>query len=158
MVVREYNSETDYEGLRKCVISIQKYEKSIEPRMPSGQDIVEEYIPDLFRRCREHQGKILVADVGGTIAGYVLILSKVVSDAIDDGDTEFGLIGDLVVLEEFRKRGYGTKLLSAAEDEAKANNVKWLRIGVLSSNRVASELYLSKGFSPFSVQLEKTLF
>jgi GNAT superfamily N-acetyltransferase len=71
---------------------------------------------------------------------------------------EFGLIGDLVVLEEYRKRGYGTELLSAAEQEAKASNVKWLRVGVLSENRVASELYLSRGFSPHSVQLEKALF
>ena len=158
MNIREYNNETDYEGLHACVISIQDYERSIEPRRPSGEAIVEEYIPDLFERCRRFQGKILVADVEGTIAGYVLLLCKVVSEDIDEGDMEFGLVGDLVVLEEFRKRGYGAKLLSAAEKEAKASNVKWLRIGVLSSNRVASELYLSKGFRPYYAELEKSLF
>jgi len=157
MIIREYNSGTDYEGLRKCVIAIQEHERNIEPRMPRGQDIVDEYVPDLVQRCRKYQGKILIADVGGAVAGYVLILCKVVSRDIEDGNMEFGLVGDLVVLEEFRTRGYGAKLLSAAETEAKANDVKWLRIGVLSANHVARNLYLSKGFRAHFDQLEKAL-
>jgi GNAT superfamily N-acetyltransferase len=157
VITHEYRNETVYEGLRKCVISIQDYERSIEPRVPRGQDIVDEYVPVLFRRCKKYKGKILVADVERTIAGYVLILCKMVSEDIVDGDMEFGLVGDLVVLEEFRNKGYGTKLLAAAEHEAKANNVKWLRIGVLSANHTASKLYLSKGFNPLSAELEKEL-
>ncbi len=158
MIIREYNNDTDLEDLRKCVISIQEYERSIESRMPEGKDIVDDYVPDLFRRCEKYQGKILVADVDGTVAGYVLILCKVISESIDDGDLEFALIGDLVVLEEFRNKGYGKELLSAAEIEAKANDVQWLRISVLSSNSLAKKLYLSEGFQPFSAELEKALF
>ena len=157
MIIRDYNNETDYEGLRKCVIFIQDYERAIEPRMPQGKDIVDAYVIDLFRRCEAHNGKILVADVNGTVAGYVLILCKVKSEDIDDGDLEYGLIGDLAVLEEFQKRGYGKKLLTAAENVAKAGNVKWLRIAVLSSNTIANNLYLSEGFRPHSAELEKTL-
>lgn len=157
MIIREYNNETDIEGLRKCVISIQDYERTIEPRMPSGDEVVDEYVPDLFQRCKQYDGKILVADVEGSVAGYVLILFKMFSEDIDDGDMEFGLVGDLVVLEEFRGKGYGTRLLSAAEKEAKEHDVKWLRIGVLSANSIAENLYLSKGFRPHSSQLEKAL-
>lgn len=157
MIIREYNNETDFEGLSKCVVSVQDYERRIDPRMPPGQDIVKEYVPNLFQRCQEHEGKILVADVEGAVAGYVLILCKVVSEDLDDGDLEFGLIGDLVVLEEFRNKGFGKQLLSAAESEAKACGVKWLRIGVLSSNHIAYDFYLSEGFAPHSAVLEKIL-
>lgn len=158
MKIREYNNETDYDGLQECAIALQNYERSLEPRIPRGQDIVDLYIPHLFERCRKNQGKIFVVDIGGTIAGYVLVLCKVVSEDIDDGGMEYGLITDLVVLEEFRNKGYGTMLLTTAENEAKANDVKWLRIGVLSSNLSANNLYLSKGFRPLSAQLEKSLF
>ncbi len=157
MLIREYNNETDYKGLRRCVIAIQDYERSIDPRMPQGKDIVDAYVPDLFRRCEVHKGKILVADIDGSVVGYVLILCKVISEDIDDGGLEFACIGDLAVLKEFQKKGYGKKLLSAAEDEAKASDVKWLRINVLSSNHIANKLYLSEGFRPYSTSLEKTL-
>lgn len=157
MNIREYNNETDYDGLRRCVISVQDYERELEPRMPRGTDIIEDYIPDLFRRCKAHKGKIFVADAGGTVAGYVSILTKVTSEDIDDGGMEFGRIDDLVVLEQFRGQGYGRALLSAAETEARAKGVKWLRIGVLNANRIAKDLYLSKGFSPHTIELEKSL-
>lgn len=157
MIIREYKQKTDYEGLKRCVISVQDFEREIDPRMPRGIEIVEMYVPDLLRRCQKHQGKILVADVEGAVAGYVLILCKVVSEELDDGDLEFGLVGDLVVLEEFRNKGYGRELLSAAENEAKAFGVKWLRIGALNSNRFAYDLYMSKGYHPHSTVLEKTL-
>ena len=157
MIIREYNNETDFEGLRQCVISVQDYERGLEPRMPNGKDIVDDYIPDLFRRCKRYKGKIFVADAGGAVAGYVVILTKVTSEDIDDGGMEFGRISDLVVLEKFRGRGFGRELLSAAEIEARDNDVKWLRIGVLSANRIANDLYLSEGFRPHSIELEKTL-
>ena len=157
MIIREYKNESDYEGLRQCVISVQDYERDLDPRMPRGKDIIDDYMPDLFRRCNVYEGKMLVADAEGEIAGYVLILTKVTSEDIDEGGMEYGQIGDLAVLEQFRGKGYGRALLSAAEAEARAKDVKWLRIGVLSANRIAHDLYVSEGFHPYSIELEKSL-
>ncbi len=157
MIIRDYNNETDLEGLRQCVISIQDYERDLEPRLPRGEDIVDEYVPDLFQRCRKYQGKILVADVEGSVAGYVMVLCRMVSDSIDDGGMEYGVVTDLVVLEDYRGKGYGSKLLAAAENEARENDVEWLRIGVLNANQLARDLYLARGFNPLAVELEKKL-
>ena len=157
MQIREFNAETDMEGLQKCVISIQDYERNLDPRLLSGKDIVEEYILDILKECKCSEGSILVAEINKTIAGYVLLLNRVKSESIEDGNMEYGLIRDLVVLESFRGQGIGGLLLEAAEQEAKRRNVRWLRIEVLSSNEIAKEIYLSKGFKPYTLLLEKSL-
>ena len=157
MVIREFDSASDLEGLRQCVISLQNFERGFDSRMPPGEDIADNYINDIFERCSKHEGKVLVADSNGSVAGYVLVLCKVVSDEIIEGDLEFGRIGDLVVLEAYRGMGFGKKLLTAAEHYAKEKKVKWLRIGVLSANSVAEKIYIADGFVPLTLELEKPL-
>lgn len=158
MKIREFYAESDLDGLRECVISVQDYERNLDPRMPRGKDIVDEYVLDIFENCRQSEGIIFVAEIKGKVAGYVLLLNRVTSESIDDGGLEFGLIRDLVVLESYRGQGVGGLLLETAEKEAKRRNVRWLRIEVLSSNETAKEIYLSKGFHPYTLLLEKNLW
>ncbi|MBX2884589.1 MAG: GNAT family N-acetyltransferase [Granulosicoccus sp.] len=157
MVIREFSLHTDNTGLLECIISLQDFERKLDPHMSKGADIAEEYKQDLFRSCEDSNGKILVADINGDVAGYVLILTKVNSDSIDDNYREFGLIRDLIVLEHFRGMGVGGKLMQAAEEHAKRENVKSLRIEVLCANEAAKRIYLSNGFKPYTLLLEKDL-
>jgi ribosomal protein S18 acetylase RimI-like enzyme len=99
----------------------------------------------------------LVAEADGEIAGYVMILTKVRSEDLEDGDVEYGLVADLVILEKFRKMGFGKKLLEAAEAHAMSNGVRWLRVGVLAGNPAAMNLYFAMGFSDSYMELEKDL-
>ena len=110
-----------------------------------------------MKRCRECEGKVLVAEVDGDVVGYATILTRVKSEELEDGDIEYGLISDVVVLEKFRNMGLGKKLLQEAESYARAREVKWLRIGVLAGNQAAATLYSSMGFSNLYVELEKDL-
>ncbi len=147
----------DQVGLRGCIVELQDDLRQIDPRMPTGEEIVDEYFEHIYQKCIECDGDILVADTGSEIAGYALVLAKVVSDEIDDGRLEYGLIADLVVIRRFRGHGIGGELLEAAESHAKSHAVKWLRIGVLADNDLAWELYQSRGFRNFYVELEKDL-
>ena len=157
MLIRDYHEKSDRSGIRECLIELQDFERSLDPRMPSGDEIVDAYVPNMLRLCQRCSGKVLVADVDGEIAGYVSILAKVKSDEIEDGNIEYGLISDLVVLQRFRKSGIGRKLLEAAESFAREKDVKWLRIGVLASNEAALDLYASMRFRRKFVELEKDL-
>ena len=161
MQIREFEIESDMEGLRECVISVQDYERNLDPRMPDGAGIVDAYVVDLFKSCQRFQGKILVAlsreSIPPKVVGYVLVLTAVTSESIEDGDIEYGLIRDLVVLENHRGQGIGSKLLKAAENEARKQDARWLRIEVLDSNEAAKQLYLSRGFQPYTLLLEKEL-
>lgn len=125
--------------------------------MPSGAEIVDAYIPNMLDRCLECDGKVFVAEVDGEVAGFATILARVMSDEIEDGDIEYGLVSDLIVASKFRKQGIGKKLLEAAETYAKSNEVKCLRIGVLAANQIANKLYDSMGFEKLYIEREKTL-
>ena len=157
MSIRRFSGDTDRAQVRACLIELQDFERQIDPRMPSGEDIAEAYIPDMLQRCIDSAGAILVAEIDRLVVGYVTILTKVSSDEIGAGDHEFGLITDVVVLREHRGKGLGKALLQAAETYAKENGVKWLRIGALAPNKSATTLYSSMGFSELYVELEKDL-
>lgn len=157
LLIRDYEPKTDLPGLRQCVVELQDYERQIDTRMPPGSDIADAYIGEVLNRCNECAGKVLIALFGDDIAGYASILTKVHSDSLDDGNIEYGLIGDLVVLDRFRGNGIGRKLIAAAESHARACGVRWLRIYVLDRNAVAKQLYRSAGFTELYVDLEKEL-
>ena len=157
MLIREFDENTDMQDLRDCLIELQDFERSYDPRMPLGRDIVDTYIPEMLRRCKRCDGKVLVADIDGEIAGYATVLARVRSDEPEDGDFEYGLVSDLVILRKFRKLGLARRLLAEAESHARACGVKWLRVGVMAGNQVAKNLYSSIGFSDLYVELEKDL-
>ena len=156
-LIRAFDKARHLMGVRECLIELQDFERRIDPRMPPGAAIADAYIADMFKRCEECGGRVLVADIDGEVAGYATILPKVKSEQLEDGDLEYGLISDLVVLEAYRGIGLGQKLLAAAEQYAKACNVRYLRIGVLAGNQVAENFYVAAGFSPLYAELEKEL-
>lgn len=156
-LICKYDEGAHLDGLRECFVELQDFERRLDPRMPPGRDIVDEYIPQMLDRCIECDGRVLIAEINGEIAGFATILSKVSSGDLEDGDIEYGLVSDVMVVEKFRSRGLGRKLLEEAELFARANGVKWLRIGVLAGNHVADNLYSSMGFSGIYVEREKDL-
>jgi len=157
MNIRPYRSDTDGEQLRACVIELQDFERELDPRMPPGEEIVDDYIVAMLFRCRMCDGQVLVADSNGELAGYVTILNRVQSDDLDDGNLEFGLIADLLVRKDYRGQGLGKDLMAAAESFAKEHGVRWLRISVMSENSAARSLYASSGFAEIYAELEKEL-
>lgn len=157
MQIRRFDPDADLADLTRCVIEIQDYERTIVPSMPSGDSICTEYISQMLQKCERYTGYILVAVVNDRVVGYISIFTKMVSDEIDDGNEEFGQIGDVVVLDKHRANGYGKILIEEAHELAKAQGVRILRIGVLGQNKMAVDLYRSLGFEVFSLQLQKSI-
>jgi GNAT superfamily N-acetyltransferase len=156
-MIRSYAGKIDADALRECVIELQEFERNMDPRMPAGEDIADEYIVEMLNRCESCAGDVLVAEINGELAGYVTILNHVQSDDLDDGDMEFGLVADLLVRRSYRGTGLGGELMRAAEDFARNGGVTWLRVSVMAANRGARQLYDSLGFSEIYVELEKPL-
>lgn len=155
--LRGFDAHKDLAAVRDCVIELQDHEASIYSRLPPGSEVVDNCIKHMLEQCTKCLGKIIVAEVSGEVAGFVTVLCKVKSEEPDDGDLEYGLISDLVVKFEFRGHGVGRKLLDSAESAARAENVEWLRIGVIAGNQVAEKLYTSLGYSPWYKECEKDL-
>ena len=156
-VIRDFDESRDMCGVRALLIELQDFERTLDPRMPAGASIADEYVPYMIARCRECRGTILVAESGGQVAGFAAVLSKVRSEDLDDGDLEYGLVSEIVVARHFRGRGIGRSLLEAAEAYARENHARWLRIGVLAANQAADRLYGSMGYEVRYIEREKVL-
>lgn len=156
-MIAPYDRQSHLPALRELVVELQDFERQLDPRMPSGASIVDQYIPQMLQRCKQTDGQVLVAEVDGEVAGFVTILTRVSSGEIEDGDIEYGLIADLVVAPKFRRQGLGQRLLLAGEDFARTKNVRWLRISALNRNQAAMDLYTAQGFSVLFSEMEKKL-
>ncbi|MDX1528911.1 MAG: GNAT family N-acetyltransferase, partial [Gammaproteobacteria bacterium] len=139
------------------IVELQDFEHRLDPRMPTGEEIVDAYVSDLKLRCERYDGRIFVAEVDGEVAGYAAVMTRVRSEELEDGGMEYGLVADLAVLNKFRRRGIGRRLMQIAERHALDREVRWLRVGVLAANQSARELYALLGFHEYQLQLEKDL-
>ncbi|MDE3082132.1 MAG: GNAT family N-acetyltransferase [Acidobacteriota bacterium] len=66
-------------------------------------------------------------------------------------------IYDIEVASDLRGRGYGRRLLEAAEDEARRAGATYLGLNVFGANRVARSLYESSGYEVKTMQMRKAL-
>jgi ribosomal protein S18 acetylase RimI-like enzyme len=96
---------------------------------------------------------VLVALVGGAIAGYVKLARATELAATDHVVTVNGIAVD----HAYRRRGVGRALVVAAAREARERGARRLTLRVLSDNRPARALYESEGFVVEGVQREEFL-
>jgi GNAT superfamily N-acetyltransferase len=116
------------------------------------------YIIEVKKWCAKQDGTILIAERGKTLLGYANLLSKCDEDGTGgDFAYAYALVTDLVVTKSARGQGIGKALLEACENIARAKGRQVLRIGVLSKNESALQIYQNFGFTPHHLRLEKIL-
>jgi GNAT superfamily N-acetyltransferase len=108
------------------VISLQDFERELEPEWPPGGSMVDEYITFLFDGCAGSAGRILVVESDGRVAGFVCVLTRVPPEGPDEPPEAYAYVSDLVVLPEYRGRGMGAALLERAETAARESGAKRL--------------------------------
>ena len=72
-------------------------------------------------------------------------------------DLPVGYIENIFVREEYRKRGYGAKLLDAAEKHFRENGYRILQLDVSVHNHEALSLYRAHGYAVGSYLMEKNI-
>jgi ribosomal protein S18 acetylase RimI-like enzyme len=95
----------------------------------------------------------LVAEIGGTLVGYIRLRP---ASPLPENAHVLGIFG-LAVAPEARRRGVGTALLAAAEEHAQAHGARKLSMRVLSTNPDAIRLYTGLGFECEGVLREEFL-
>ena len=157
MLIRKFDEDKDTPSLRDCLIELQEFERRVDFRMPAGEEIADAYMSDMFLQCAMSKGTVFVADMDERVVGFATLLSQCSSGELDDGDVVFALLSDIVVREECRAQGVGRQLLESAEEQARKDGARWLRVSVLARNRLARQLYESLGFSELYIDFEKAL-
>ena len=154
--IRRYESG-DEPACRACIVELQDAERRIDPRLRSGESMVDEYLAQLHTHCRNYAGTIFLAEHAGEVVGLVMVLARVPFESLDEPPGEYALVAELVVRESFRRRGIARALLDVAEDYAREAGASELRIDVLSDNAPARQLYLREGYAPYKETLAKQL-
>ena len=99
---------------------------------------------------------LITAKVGERIVGYALLTLP--RKGTFEVQETFGVVSELYVLPDFRKRGIGKKLLEECLGRIKAEGFKSARISALLGDKDAIQLYKKIGFRVFMHNLTKKLY
>lgn len=67
--VRTYDPDRDRVAVRSAFVELQEHERSHDPRMPAGDEVVDAYLRHLLRNCSECRGTIFVMETTSTGGG-----------------------------------------------------------------------------------------
>src|SRR5689334_18998319 len=105
--------------------------------------VLGEFTPDRIRAIVENPSKImLVAEVGGHLVGYAVIVLNSVCAAMPEVKVE---LDKLYVQEHFHGRGIGRSLLRASVDSARDRDAEGLWLRVYHGNAKAIGFYSHEG-------------
>ena len=106
---------------------------------------------DKYKMRLRHQAEgkaiALVAEWNGNIAGYINVYPDAKSGAF--ANRGYAEIVDFGVLEKYRRRGIGGKLMDVAEQIAFSySDVVYLGVGLHSGYGSAQRMYVKRGYIP----------
>lgn len=91
---------------------------------------------ELNHFLRREGALCILAEAGGVIGGFI----------VSDQSREMAHIITLDVLEKFRRRGIGTRLLRAAEESAWSQGARLIVLETATTNKPAIALWTGRGY------------
>jgi ribosomal protein S18 acetylase RimI-like enzyme len=95
---------------------------------------------DWWSRVINRSGAVLIAEIGGVVAGYVTFGRNRARQLDQQGE-----IYELYLLPEYQGIGLGTRLFEAARKALKAHNLNGLVVWALEDNDIANDFYRGRG-------------
>jgi ribosomal protein S18 acetylase RimI-like enzyme len=102
------------------------------------------------------KGVVFLLEYEGRFVGYIFVLASHPKEKKKGGNS-IGYISDLYVDEEYRRRGFGARLIKEAEKWLKSKGSKNIVLNVEAWNVEALKMYEKLGFENKSVRMEKGL-
>ncbi len=161
MTIREYIS-TDLPAIGQLTIELQQHIVEMDPeklnRAASAFD-ADAYIDCLLNRLVKENGKLIVAEEGGTVRGFIAgtIPPQEQDDLLDHYPVKEGRIDELIVAEEFRGRNIGGLLMEAMESYFHEEGCEYIRTGVFAPNISAHRFYEKQGYEDRYIEMLKKL-
>lgn len=121
--------------------------------IPTRERTPADYARFLIRQLDDPKAIVLVADDHGDVIGYVY--------ATDEGYDYMSLRGpagvlqDILVAPEFRRRGVGEQLLQAAMETLKGRGVSQIVLSTAERNAEAQRLFARAGFRRTMVEMTR---
>jgi ribosomal protein S18 acetylase RimI-like enzyme len=127
--------------------------------MRPGSEMTMAEVDRAIAEIAEEDGTIVIADLDGRPVGYSAVVCQDASDEFELKDEwrRRGLVTDMYVAPEGRRRGIAQALLGTAEQHVASRGIDWLQICVSPDNKPANALYKKAGFRDYELVLEKRL-
>ena len=155
--VRPYR-DSDRAAAIEALAGIQEHERRLHDTRRPAAEMVEPYFARLRGRVAEQSGAMLVAEIGGSFAGFVACFVVADNNPAETPDSNrFGYVSDLYVAPERRGGGVAQLLLAAAERHLAETGVTRLRVGVLAANQSARRAYEAYGLELYEAIYEKRM-
>ncbi len=108
---------------------------------------------------KSHESDYIVIEDDDKIIGYVLIEKRESPYKTYESfkEDEFAYIYEVVILPEYRLKGYGKYLIEEAQKWAKKRNLKSIELNVLSNNYSAIAFYEKVGFENYQIKMRKNI-
>ena len=118
-----------------------------EEAMELGKTAFETLLPDGL--STPNQFLYVIEDADSNPVGYIWFGVR------QEGESRFAALYELVVFEEYRRRGYASQALLALEDQAREQGVKQIVLHVFGHNEGARALYRKSGYVERNVTMVK---
>lgn len=93
------------------------------------------------------------------VIGYALVEERSAPSNVYDSfkEDKFAYVYEIVVLPEYRLKGYGRELIDAVSKWGRQRNLTSIELNVLSNNYNAIAFYGNEGFNDYQIKLRKNI-
>jgi ribosomal protein S18 acetylase RimI-like enzyme len=126
------------------------HHSTMSPYFVPARDSREKWSKYLAKKFSEKSTKLLVAEEGGDIVGFMLCLLTPNKPIFRDKTV--GVISDVYVSENRRNRGVMKEMLKAALKWFKKNKIQSVELSVAAANVEARSAWGQLGFKPYLIQ------
>ena len=156
-MIIEYNSIYD-EEIKNLLTELQNHLIQIDKEKYSQMldNYKEEYFNKTLDEINKYHGKMYVYKEDEDIIGLVVgLINNEEIDSYDYKVPQTGRITELIVSSKYRKKGYGSILLSSMEEYLKSIGCQDILLGVFAYNEGAIKLYEKNGYHTRLVEMVK---
>jgi ribosomal protein S18 acetylase RimI-like enzyme len=157
VLVRDADLARDKLTLQRFILGSNTYEAQFEADRRLDPGVGEEFLPELVERAQTKQGRIFVAEDGGSVLGWAVCYVDQEDTYVKPDERAYGYVAELFVEEAARGRHIGRTLLKSCEEHFRSIGLKSVHIGALSPNTRAINAYRAAGYANYAVNLRKLL-
>lgn len=153
-VIRPY-VKSDEEYVKKLIMELKHFESRFDNDYMTDEKSVEKLFLNITNE-KNKGGEIFIAEHEGMVIGFVSLSISSKNDELILKKVNAVYISDILISEGYRNKGVGTALIKKAEDFARKNNIRFLKLVVFSENK-AKKLYDKLGFVDYETTMLKEL-
>ncbi len=139
--------------------ALQAYEATLHPGRKLWSMAETETYYSYLQEEMLYQGTTRIAEAMGKAVGFAMgwVVKRDADMQLRDEERRYGMIGEVYVAQDWRRRGVHAALQASLEDFFKAQQCRVYRCTTLGTNILMQASLKAKGYQPYEITFEKRL-